>query len=85
MSLKPIENSGLDPLLWANRPQSQNAFDAIVEAAKADERFKTILAKHVADGVCTAKYEIEYVWSFAAGQFVRPAWYVRANRERAAA
>ena len=85
MSLKPIENSGLDPLLWAKRPQSQNAWDLIVTESKVDPRFKAIIEKHIADGVCSAVFQLEYVWSFAAQKFVRPAWYVRANGERAVA
>ncbi|CAB4172588.1 hypothetical protein UFOVP935_46 [uncultured Caudovirales phage] len=85
MSLKPIENSGLDPLLWAKRPQSQNAWDLIVAEAKVDPRFKAIVEKHIADGVCDEALNLQYVWSFAAQNFVRPAWYVRANGERAAA
>ncbi len=76
---------GLDPLLWAKRPQSQQALDLIVKEAKVDPRFKEIVEKHIADGVCSADLQLEYVWSFAAQEFVRPAWYVRANGERAAA
>lgn len=78
-------NESLDPLLWAKRPQSQNAWDLIVKEAKVDSRFKAIVEKHVADGVCSADLNLEYVWSFAAQNYVRPAWYVRANGERAAA
>ena len=78
------ENSGLDPLLWAKRPQSQQAWDAIVKEAKVDSRFKAIVEKHVADGVCSADLNLEYVWSFAAQKFVRPAWYQRSNSEMAA-
>ena len=85
MSLHPIENSGLDPLLWAKRPQSQNAWDLIVTESKVDPRFAAIVEQHVADGVCSADLQLEYVWSFAAQNFVRPAWYVRTNGERAAA
>lgn len=85
MSLKPIENSGLDPLLWAKRPQSQNAWDLIVKESKVDPRFKAIVEKHVAGGVCDKALNLQYVWSSAAQNFVRPAWYVRANGERAAA
>ena len=84
MSLNPIENSGLDPLLWAKRPQSQNAWDLIVTESKVDPRFAEIVEKHVADGVCDESLNLQYVWSFAAQNFVRPAWYVRANSERAA-
>ena len=84
MSLKPIENSGLDPLLWAKRPQSQNAWDLIVTEAKVDPRFAAIVEKHVADGVCSADLQIEYFFSSSAQKFVRPAWYHRVNSERAA-
>lgn len=85
MSEQVVGNTSLDPLLWAKRPQSQNAWDLIVREAKADPRFKEIVEKHVADGVCSADLQLEYVWSFAAQKFVRPAWYVRANGEREAA
>ena len=85
MSAKAIEKPGLDPFLWAKRPQSQNAWDLIVTEAKVDPRFASIVEKHIADGVCSADLQLEYVWSFAAQNFVRPAWYVRANGERAAA
>ena len=78
-------NESLDPLLWARRPQSQQALDLIVKEAKVDPRFKEIVEKHIADGVCSADLQLEYVWSFAAQNFVRPAWYVRANGERAEA
>ncbi len=78
------ENSGLDPLLWARRPQSQQALDLIVKEAKVDPRFKEIVEKHIADGVCSADLQLEYVWSFAVRKFVRPAWYQRANSDRAA-
>lgn len=84
MSLHPIENSGLDPLLWAKRPQSQNAWDLIVAEAKVDPRFAAIVDKHVADWVCDEALNLQYVWSFAAQKFVRPAWYQRSNSERAA-
>lgn len=83
MSMQIAENSGLDPLLWAKRPQSQQAWDLIVKEAKVDPRFKEIVEKHIADGVCDADLRLKYVWSFAAQNFVRPAWYVRANGERA--
>ena len=78
------ENTSLDPLLWAKRPQSQQAWDLIVKEAKVDPRFKEIVEKHIADGVCSADLQLEYVWSFAAQEFVRPAWYARANSDRAA-
>ena len=78
-------NISLDPLLWAKRPQSQNAWDLIVKESKADPRFREIVEKHIADGVCSADLQLEYVWSFAAQKFVRPAWYQRANAERDAA
>ena len=84
MSLTPVDNSGLDPLLWAKRPQSQNAWDIIVTEAKVDPRFRAIVEKHVADGVCDEALNLQYVWSFAAKKFVRPEWRVRANCERAA-
>ena len=84
MSMQIAENSGLDPLLWAKRPQSQQAWDLIVKESKIDPRFKEIVEKHVADGVCSDDLQIEYVWSFAVRKFVRPAWYQRANAERAA-
>ena len=84
MSLKPIENSGLDPLLWAKRPQSQNAWDLIVKEAKVDPRFAAIVEQHVADGVCSSDLQIEYFFNSSVQKFVRPAWYVRANGERAA-
>lgn len=74
-----------DHLGWAKRPQSQNAWDLIVAESKVDSRFKAIVEKHIADGVCDADLRLKYVWSFAAQNFVRPAWYVRANGERAAA
>ena len=79
------ENTSLDPLLWAKRPQSQNAWDLIVTESKVDPRFAEIVAQHVADGVCDESLNLQYVWSFAAQNYVRPAWYVRANGERAAA
>jgi hypothetical protein len=41
VSMQIAENSGLDPLLWAKRPQSQNAWDLIVKEAKVDPRFKS--------------------------------------------
>ena len=78
------ENTSLDPLLWAKRPQSQQAWDLIVKEAKVDPRFKEIVEKHIADGVCSADLQLEYVWSFAVRKFVRPAWYQRANSDRAA-
>ncbi len=53
--------------------------------ALVDPRFREIVEKHVADGVCSADLQLEYVWSFAAQKFVRPPWYSRANSERAAA
>ena len=84
MSMQIAENSGLDPLLWARRPQSQNAWDLVAKEALVDPRFREIVEKHVSDGVCSADLQLEYVWSFAAQKFVRPAWYVRANSERAA-
>lgn len=84
MSMQIAENSGLDPLLWAKRPQSQQAWDLIVKESKIDPRFKEIVEKHVADGVCSADLQLEYVWSFAVRKFVRPAWYQRANSDRAA-
>ena len=84
MSMQIAENSGLDPLLWAKRPQSQQAWDLIVKEAKVDPRFKEIVEKHIADGVCSADLQLEYVWSFAVRKFVRPAWYQRANSDRAA-
>jgi hypothetical protein len=84
MSGQISENTSLDPLLWAKRPQSQNAWDFIVKEAKVDPRFKEIVEKHIADGVCSADLQLEYVWSFAVRKFVRPAWYQRANSERAA-
>ena len=84
MSMQIAENSGLDPLLWARRPQSQQAWDLIVRESKVDPRFREIVEKHVADEVCSADLQLEYVWSFAAQKFVRPAWYSRANSERAA-
>ena len=65
------ENTSLDPLLWAKRPQSQQAWDLIVKEAKVDPRFKEIVEKHIADGVCSADLQIEYVWSFAVRKFVR--------------
>lgn len=74
-----------DHLGWAKRPQSQNAWDLIVTESKVDPRFKAIIEKHIADGVCDADLQLKYVWSFAAQNFVRPAWYVQANGERAAA
>jgi len=77
-------NESLDPLLWARQPQSQNAWDLIVKESKIDPRFREIVEKHVADGVCSADLQLEYVWSFAAQKFVRPAWYSRVNSERAA-
>ena len=85
MSMQIAENSGLDPLLWARRPQSQQAWDLIVRESKVDPRFREIVEKHVADEVCSADLQLEYVWSFAAQKFVRPAWYSRANSERVCA
>jgi len=73
-----------DHLGWAKRPQSQNAWDLIVAESKVDSRFKEIVEKHIADGVCSADLQLEYVWSFAVRKFVRPAWYQRANSDRAA-
>lgn len=78
------EAEAFDHLGWAKRPQSQNAWDLIVAESKVDPRFKEIVEKHIADGVCSADLQLEYVWSFAVRKFVRPAWYVRANGERAA-
>ena len=63
MSLHPIENSGLDPLLWAKRPQSQNAWDLIVTESKVDPRFKAIIENHVADGVCDESGKLLMRWS----------------------
>ena len=84
MSAKAIEKPGLDPFLWAKRPQSQNAWDLIVTESKIDPRFKAIVEKHVADGVCDDALNLQYVWSFAAQNYVRPAWYQRVNYEAAA-
>ena len=78
------EAEAFNHLGWAKRPQSQNAWDLIVKEAKVDPRFAAIVEQHVADGVCSADLQLEYVWSFAVRKFVRPAWYVRANGERAA-
>lgn len=79
MSAKIAENTGIDPLLWAKRPQSQQVLDLIGKKAKVDPIFKGIVEKHVADGVCSVDLQIEYVWSFAAQKFVRPTWYQRVN------
>lgn len=84
MSMQIAENSGLDPLLWAKRPQSQQAWDLIVKESKVDPRFREIVEKHIADGVCSADFQLEYVWSFSAQKFVRPPWYQRTNSDRAA-
>ena len=84
MIAQVAENTSLDPLLWAKRPQSQNAWDLIVAEAKVDPRFAAIVDKHIVDGVCDEEWNLEYVWSFAAQKFVRPAWYQRSNSERAA-
>lgn len=81
MSGQISENISLDPLLWAKRPQSQQALDLIVKEALVDPRFREIVEMHVASGVCSDGLQIEYVWSFAAQKFVRPAWYQRANYE----
>jgi hypothetical protein len=78
------EAEAFDHLGWAKRPQSQNAWDLIVKEAKVDTRFKAIVERHVADGVCDEVLNLQYVWSFAAQNFVRPAWYVRENGERGA-
>lgn len=85
MSVQIAENTGLDPLLWAKRPQSQQAWDAIVKEAKVDPQFKAIVEKHIVDGVCDEGWNLEYVWSFAVQKFVRPAWYQRVNSERESA
>lgn len=78
------ENTNLDPLLWAKRQQSQLAVEAVFKEAKGDPRFAEIRDKLIADGVCAEDGKVEYVWSFAAQKFVRPAWYQRANYEDAA-
>jgi hypothetical protein len=81
MRAQVVENKGLDPLLWAKRPQSKQAWDLIVKEALVDPRFREIVEMHVANGVCSDGLQLEYVWSFAAQKFVRPAWYQRANYE----
>ena len=75
---------GMDPLLWAKRPQSQQAWGTDREGIKSRSALPRNRRSNIADGVCSADLQLEYVWSFAAQKFVRPAWYVRANSERAA-
>ena len=79
------EAEAFDHLGWAKRPQSQNAWDLIVKESKVGPRFTAIVEKHVENGVCDEALNLQYVWSVAAQNFVRQAWYVRANGERAAA
>ena len=43
----------LSPLLWAERPKSPWAIDAIRSVAnRGDARFKALLQSHVRDGIC---------------------------------
>jgi len=83
MSAQIIDNSGLDPMLWAKRPRSQNAIDALFDGAKTSAALAEIRDQHIAEGVCTAEGCVEYLWSQVAQKFVRPPWYVRVNHARA--
>lgn len=67
---------GLDPLLWAKRPKSQQALDLLTAGAKGgDERLSAILEKHLADGVCNEAGKLLMRWdgvtwiSLAADQY----------------
>jgi len=54
---------GLDPLLWAKRPKSQQALDLLTAGAKeGDTRLVEILAGHVRDGVCTESGNLLVRW-----------------------
>lgn len=79
-----MSEAGIDPYLWARCPQSQNTVDAVFHNARSCDVFAGIRDRLIASGVCSAEGQIALVWSFAAGAFVRPAWYVRVNGERAA-
>ena len=80
MALDPIA-VGMDPLLWARRPRSQNALDLLMFGVKSgDPRLAEIFAGHVRDGVCDANGTLLLVWSNE--KWVAPAWYMRANHER---
>lgn len=73
----------IDPLGWAKFPRSSVALEYVIQASKdGDERLTEILASHIRDGVCDEQGKLLRVWS--GGQWVRPAWYARANYERAA-
>ncbi len=54
---------GLDPLLWAKRPKSQQALDLLsVGAKEGDARMVEILAGHVRDGVCSDSGKMLMRW-----------------------
>lgn len=84
MSAQVVENTGLDPMLWARFPRSQNAVDALFGGATTNAALAEIRDQHIAGGVCTAEGGVEYLWSQVAQRFVRPPWYVLVNHARAA-
>ena len=74
----------LDPLRWAAKPRSQQAIDLVMAGAQeGDKRLQEILACHIKDGVCDDRGSLLLVW--CVDQWVKPAWYVRANNDRRAA
>lgn len=82
MSAQIIDNSGLDPMLWAKHPRSSNAIDAVFSGANTSGALAEIRDKLIADGICSEKGQAEYLWSQVAQKFVRPPWYVRVNHAR---
>lgn len=43
-----------DPMLWAKRPKSQKAMDAVIDGAKRSDKLAAILADLLETGVCNA-------------------------------
>jgi hypothetical protein len=53
MSFVTIGDSDLDPLLWAKKPKSHHALQAVFDCATVgDPRFVEIKASLIRDGVC---------------------------------
>lgn len=78
-----MTKESFDHLGWAKYPKSKQAIDLLKAGAmEGDKRLEEILAWHIRDGVCDDHGNLLQVWS--GGQWVRPAWYVRANYERSA-
>jgi hypothetical protein len=58
-----VKLDGLDPLLWASRPKSQQALDLLRVGAKdGDAQLAAILDKHVSDGVCNEAGKLLLRW-----------------------